>query len=224
MQNLKPISFVSAFALLAACTTTPPVPPKSAVLTLDGKNCEAQISVDNNLSLTPPKKAIMHEVSTEINIGSKCVETDGQKANYIVYAIPAAPQNHTITIGGSLDVLRTFAPDVSILDMNGKVSRTFAPDQYAYLGHIYGVQFRPGENDRYILVKSDPKLVGVEKSALETRVNVSTGYAAGVGGYGTTYNTYTGTEAKKSRVFSHEGLISVTIQAVKGKIGLPDEK
>lgn len=224
MKDIKQVSVFLAFAFTAACATTPPEPPKSAVLSLDNKTCETQVSTENSLSLTPEKKALFHIVTTDINAGSKCVDIEGKKANYIVYAIPAAPQNHTITIGGAMDVLRTFAPDVSIIDVNGKVSRSFNPDQYAYLGYVYGVQFRPSENDRFIIVKSDPKLVGVEKSALETRVNVGYGYSPGVGGYGTTYNTYTGSEAKKSRVFSHEGIVSVTIQAIKGKIGLPDEK
>lgn len=217
---------VSTLVLLQACATpTPPPPPPQAVVSLGDKVCSSTASIEGAITLTPLKKMHDYSTYTEIDSSKKCLTINGVSGNYVVYALPASPDNHTITIGGALETYRTFAPIVSLLDETGKVTRTFSDDRYTVLGGIYGVQLRPGQNEKYILVMSNPRLVGTKTEALETRIAATGGYAYNPStGYGTSYNTYHGYEKSASRTFSHEGSVSVVIQAIKGKIGLPDEK
>ncbi len=216
---------IASLLLLQACTTKPPEPPKEAVLNISGKNCDADISIKNTISLTPTKKNVFYQTATLVNSSSPCVKREGIDRNYLVYVLPNFEQNHTITIGGTQEVLRTFAPSISTLGNDGKAIRVFTDDRLATLGNIKGVQFRPIEGEKYILVESNPKLVGVKLDTLETRIAISNGYAYNPAvGYGSSYQTQHGFEAKQSRQYSHEGYIEVTVQAVKGKIGLPDEK
>ncbi len=215
---------ICAFMALTACTTTAPVIPV-AVTEIAGKTCSDAPDLSAAVTLAPTKKRTDHFVNTLMDNAKACINIDGKPANYIVYLLPNFPDNHTITIGGLQEELRTFAPIISVLDKDGKTTRAITEDRLSVLGNVYGISIRPTVNDRYILVTSNPKLVGTSTSTHETRIAVSTGYSYNPATYGgTTYNQYRGVEAKAIRTFSHEGTIGVTVQALKGKIGLPEEK
>ncbi len=222
MRNYKylvPFSFI----FIQSCASTPPIPPPSPITEITNKTCDKEVNLTNAISLLPKKKNIINIVTTVIDSSKPCLTIDEKPSNYLVYSLPDHSDNHTITIGGQQELYRTFGSSVSLLDSNGKVTRSFADEKFATLGTIYGVQFRPSEQEKYIIIRSNPKLVGIKTSANESRVLVGTGYSYNAYG-GTTYNTYRGTEGTVERVYSHEGTVVVTIQAIKGKIGLPDEK
>jgi hypothetical protein len=216
---------LSTLALVASCATVEPIPTGPAVVEIVGKTCADTPSLATTIALTPKKPAVTHSELTQVNAGTACVNRNGKPSNYVVYALPSVPENHTITIGGQKEVLRAFAPSVSILDGAGKVIRDFPRDRLTNFGTTFAVQFRPSAEARYILVQSDADLVGTVMSAFETNVVTNTGYAynAYTGGGGS-YTTQRGIESGTTRGFSHEGLISVYVQAVRGKIGLPEGK
>ena len=219
------VVFRSGFtiAALAAATTgcvtvEPPLPP---VLSIAGKTCSPQPDLSTAVTTVPARPAQWRDVSSVVGATTGCIATEAGEANYVVFTLPDHPANHTITVGGTKDVLGIFAPSVSVLDANGAPVRTFEPSRYADLGTLVGVQFRPPAEARYVLVQSDPALVGKEVSALEVGINSSTMYA----GAGTAfYQHASGAVNNARRVFSHEGMVSLRIQAVTGKIGLPDAR
>lgn len=225
MKLLKSFMFAAPLLVLQACATVPVVPPPLAVVDLSGKTCATEVSTKDAVSLTPVKKQAYYVVSTLIDSSKPCLTTGASSGNYVVYAIPAHGENHTITVGGVQEPIRTFAPSVSLLDVDGKVTRTFADDRFAILGNTLGVQFRPMPQERFILVRSNPALVGQSVSTFETRLVSTQGYAAATPySYGYSYSQEHGTEGKHERTFSHEGYVNVTVQAATGKVGLPDEK
>jgi len=211
--------------LLQACATTPPPPPPEAVTDLSAKDCQSDVSTKDAISLMPLKKAAYHTLATRVDAARPCVGTGTTKANYVVFAIPAHGENHTVTVGGVQEPIRTFAPTISLLDANGKVTRAFGDDRLVVLGNTLGVQLKPMLEERYILVQSNPRLVGKAVSTLETRINVTQGYSPATAySYGYSYQTQRGVEGTHNRVFSHEGTVTVTVQAASGKVGLPYEK
>jgi hypothetical protein len=211
--------------LLQACASAPPPPPPSvAVLTLSNKTCTKDPVLKDAISLTPADKKSQYEISTLVDAGKPCLTSDNTSSNYVVYALPEHGDNHVITVGGVQEPLRTFAPSVSLLDADGKVTRAFADDRFAVLGNTLGVQFRPTPQERYILVHSNPVLVGKSISTVETRLNTGMGYAPATPyHYGYSYQTERGVEGKHDRVYSHEGYVSVIVQAIKGQIGTPGD-
>lgn len=224
MNNSRKLVLLGGALLLASCATTAPIIP-IPVTDISSKTCSDTPDLASALALTPPKKRTDHFVNTIVDSTKACVKIDGKPANYVVYTLPNFPDNHTITIGGLQEQLRTFAPIISVLDKDGKVSRAITEDRLSVLGNTYGISIRPSANDKYILVTSNPILVGKEVSTHETRIAVTTGYSYNPATYGgTSYNQYHGVEGKALRTYSHEGTIAVTVQALKGKIGLPDEK
>ncbi|MDC7675222.1 hypothetical protein [Asticcacaulis machinosus] len=225
MRNLKWSFGLLTAVLVSACASTPPPPPSVAVLTLSGEGCVAAPLLTDAVSLTPEKKKAYYTVSTLINEVRPCLTADTEVSRYVVYALPLSAENHTVSVGGRQEAIRTFAPSVRLLDADGKTTRQFADDRFAVLGNIVGVQFRPLPHERYILVQSNPKLVGKSVNTLETRIGTNHGYALNPAtGYGSSYQTQHGIENTVNRVFSHEGFVDVTVQAATGMIGLPNEK
>lgn len=225
MRLLKSFLAIAPILVLQACASVPVAPPSVAVLDLSGKTCAAEPSTKDAVSLTPVKKLAYYSVATLIDGTKPCLTTGAASSNYVVYALPAHGENHTVTVGGVQEPIRTFAPSVSLMDADGKITRTFADDRFAILGNTLGVQFRPLPQERFILVQSNAALVGKAVSTFETRLVTSQGYAAPTPySYGYSYSQERGTEGKHERTFSHEGYVSVTVQAATGKIGLPDEK
>lgn len=225
MKLSRLLIMAAPIALLQACASTPPAPPPEAVVSIAGKTCTAEPSLKDAISLTPEKPKAYYEVVTAIDSAKPCLTIGTASVNYVVYAIPQHGENHTISVGGVQEAVRTFAPSVVLLDADGKVARVFADDRFAVLGNMLGVQFRPMPKERYILVQSNPNLVGKSVSTLETRIGVTSGYApATPSSYGYSYQTERGYDSKRNRVFSHEGSVSVVVQAATGKIGAPEEK
>lgn len=225
MKLSRLILAVAPIALLQACASTPPAPPPTAVLAVSGKTCTSEPSIKDAISLMPEKPKVYYDVYTTIDAAKPCLTVETTSRNYVVYAIPAHGDNHTITVGGVQEAIRTFAPSISLLDADGKTTRTFGNDRLAVLGNMLGVQLRPLPTERFILVQSNPGLVGTAVSTLETRITVTQGYTPATAySYGGSYQTQRGVEGTHNRVFSHEGQVHVTIQAATGKIGLPEQK
>ena len=223
MKRIHIAWVIAPVMVLQACASVPPPPPPSeAVLTISNKTCANDPVLKDAVSLTPTDKKSYYEVSTLVDAGKPCLTTNGSSSNYVVYAIPQNGDNHIITVGGVQEPLRTFAPSVSLLDADGKVTRAFADDRFAVLGATLGVQFRPTPKERYILVYSNPALVGKSVSTVETRINSGSGYVAPTRySYGYSYQTERGVEGKHDRMYSHEGYVSVIVQAIKGQIATP---
>ena len=210
----------AALLLLAGCQTPPP-PPPTAVLEVTGKPCDDQVSLLNAESLTPKKAKSWWDVATVVDETAHCVLKDDVAVNYAIYALPDHPTNHVLTVGGVRQQLRTLAPTVSILGADGETKRTFDAEAYRSLGGAYAVQFQPREAERFVLVETDLALVGNVKKVFEARLVQGQGYASGPYGGGAYYTTFSGKETSTSRTFSHEGVISIRIQAISGKIGTP---
>lgn len=226
MQKMRASLFVlSVSGLVSACSTTPPPPPPLAVSEITGKTCTDKPDLTKALAMTPKRKAQWHSIATDVDAMSPCLNLEGKPSNYVLYTLPAAPSNHTLTIGGAYEVLRILGPLVSVLNADGQPIRTFTADRFANVGNTFGVQFRPSDDARFVLVQTNPQSAGVEVKAFETQLISQTNYSYNPYNYGTTsYTTQYGREGATVRKFSHEGVVSVTIQAVAGKIGLPNEK
>jgi len=189
---------------LAACAT--PQPPLSPVLTYARTDCHASPDLSSAIGLTPEKEKNGHVVTTLIGSDTPCLMTSGGAAPYVIYALPDDIGDKTLAVGGVLEPARILSPDVSVLDAQGSVTRTFAPADYYFRGPVYSVQFRPRPGDAFVLVASDPSRVGQQYDAINVGTNttvISTGlYAAAI---------TTGTEAQASRAFSHEGSVQVIV-------------
>lgn len=206
MSLIRNLTLVTAGAgLVAACATGPSIPPAMPVLEYTGVDCAASPDLGAALSLTPDKERTLYSVNAPAAQGC-LTRVEGGNTPYVAFALPADHADKTIIVGSSLEPFRIQSPSVAILDRAGQVTRTFRPDEYMYRGAVYSVQFRPRENEAYVLVTADPSRVGQRYDSIVVGVfttTVSTGYGAS--------QWRTGTETAQSRVFSWEGTVQVSV-------------
>lgn len=206
MTYIRILTLATACAgLLAACETVPYIPPSPAVLEYSRLDCAASPDLGTAISLTPDKEQALYTVNAPASAGC-LTRAEGGTTPYVAFALPTDHADKTIIVGASLEALRIQSPAVAILDRAGQVTRTFRPDEYMYRGSVYSVQFRPRENEAYVLVTADPSRVGQRYDAITVGVVTTTVTT----GYGTS-QWRSGTETAQSRVFSWEGTVQVSI-------------
>lgn len=199
MKRVKNGAVLAAALALAACATARPPPPP--VLEYVRTSCDASPDVASATSLTPDRARAQFVVNTPVTAATHCLtREDGGVSPYQVYALPADPATKTITIGAAVEMARIFAPQISVLDANGVVTRSFDRAQYAYRGYVYSVQFRPHEGEAFVLVTADPTLVGQRYDSVFIGTQTASTYAAGV-----TVSWTSGVDNAQSRTFSYEG-------------------
>lgn len=188
---------------LTACATAAPPPP---VLQFAGQGCAAAPDLSGAISLTPPRERTEHVVSIVVNGQSPCLARANGATPYVLYALPADRGDKTLSVGGLMEQVRVFSPEVALLDAQGQVTRTFAPDEYFYRGPVYSVQFRPRETEAYVLVTSDAARVGVGYRSILTGMQTTTVATPMV-----IVSINSGTEAGQNRTFSYDGTVQVSV-------------
>jgi hypothetical protein len=209
MRNVAPALALSAF--LAGCATVPP--PKWAVREYRGTTCAATPDLTKAISLVPPKKKEKAKVWTvPVNIDSltPCLATSVGKGPHVVYDIPQNSGDKVFEVGAVLEPIRIFSPQISILDAEGKETRSFGPEKYLYRGNVFSVQFQPQANERYVLVATHAGNVGKRYESIFTGVAAHTMYSQ----YGSS-NYYTGIDQEETRTFSYEGTVVATVHLPK---------
>lgn len=190
--------------LLTACASVAPPPP--AATTFARQDCVATPSLAGALSLTPSKPRREHVVNAAVTAQTPCVQHNGKPTPYVVFALPSDHDDKMLSVGGLLEGARVFAPEVTLLDAQGQVTRTFDPSEYFYRGAVYSMQFRPRENEAFVLVTGDTARVGHEYRSIVTGMTTTPVITPVVA-----FNINSGTEAGQHRTFSYDGTVQVTI-------------
>ena len=157
---------VGSLWLAAGCATVAPAPPQPPIVEMSNASCDPMAKLDAAIDLTPQKPHPWQDVSTPVNAATPCLNLEGgAQGHYIVYRLPSHGPNHVVTIGGAQEGLRILAPSVTTLDESGGKLRSFPPERYMILGDAYAVQFKPTEGEKYVLVNTNPDLVGRREHA-----------------------------------------------------------
>ncbi|HEY0101972.1 MAG TPA: hypothetical protein VGB60_00705 [Brevundimonas sp.] len=202
---IRLLTAASALLATAGCATA--VAPLPAVLDYAGSGCAPRVDLGGAISLTPAKETNGFVVVADVGGGSPCLIGAGGKATpYALFALPADPDDKTIAVGGALEPLRIFSPQVSVLAADGTELRTLPAADFFYRGPVFSVQFRPREGEAFLLVGADPARVGQRYDAINVGTNTTTVYT----GFGAA-NFTTGVEANNSRLFSYHGGVQVIV-------------
>jgi len=206
MQIIRISAAIAAILVsgLAACATAVNAPP--AVVDYVRKDCPAAANLSEAIILTPDNEKAVFAVSTPVGVQTPCIHRHGRSSPYVAYALPADFEDKTLTVGAALEPARILSPDVSILDRQGKVTRSFSSADYFFRGLGYSVQFRPREGEAYVLVAVDPARVGRRYDSIAIGTNTTAVYAAGV-----VTSFTTGADDSYSRTFSYDGVVQVSV-------------
>ena len=210
-------SLLSAVCLLLAATgcatAIAPLPP---VLEYSGTDCQSTVDLTRAVSLTPQKETNGFVVVAQVGAASPCLRLGATSTPYALFALPTDYDDKTIAIGGSLEPLRIFSPEVAVLAADGTEIRTLAAADFFYRGTVFSVQFRPRAGEAFVVVKADSGRVGQHYDA----INVGTNTTAVYTGYGVA-NFTNGVEANASRVFSYHGDVQVIVYDTDLEDGKP---
>jgi hypothetical protein len=200
----RALAALAAAGLLASCAT--PTPPPPPVTTFARANCVAAPDLAAAVALTPEKQKAVYTITTPVKADTPCLSRPGGPSPYVLYALPADINDKTLMIGGVLEGARIVAPEVTLLDRQGGVARTFRASDYYFRGPVYSVEFTPRAGEAYALVTVDPSRVGQRYDSIAINTSTSSTYAAG-----TTVSWTSGVDTAQSRTFSYEGSVQATV-------------
>lgn len=207
MTSFRPLVVVAGAASLAACATATPIPIPPATLEYTRTDCAPAPDLTDAIGLTPDKERATFSVTAPVSDATPCLtHAEGWTTPYVTFALPADYADKTLIVGTVLEPLRIMSPTVTILDREGRVSRTFGLEDYMYRGAVYSVQFRPRETEAYVVVTGEPSRVGQRYDSISVGVVTTTVYT----GYGAS-NWSSGVEAAQSRTFSWDGTVQVQV-------------
>ena len=151
---------------------------------------------------------VMHDQHLSVALGA-CADADRgytQASGYLACQAGGYLFQDDSETTRILEQQRILAASVVTLDAYGQVVRAFQPSEFFFRGGSYSVQFRPRENEAYVMVSVDPTLVGQVYSAVNIGTGTSGTYAAGV------YASWTyGMDQSQLRTFSYEGTAAILV-------------
>jgi hypothetical protein len=208
----------AAFALfvatgLAGCATAPP--PPSPIVDLGTRQCPSVPDLAHPLALAfDPKEE--KETTTPIGADTPCLQGDAGNSLYVVYVFPDTSVPYTVTVASNLLGGTMFAPRVVLYGEDGTPRRTFAGQDIVFRGTALSVLFRVHADERYLVVESDPRIVG--RTSSEIREATMTRGATAYGrGYAIYYQIHTGSDTTLGFTYAHNGSLTVTLTPLPAK-------
>lgn len=160
LSHLQAASAAAALCMVVACATPPP-PPPPASLSFDGAaGCTQNIEAHTAQTVTIKKRQRAGTLSIIAGPETTCQVVNEAKLPYVLYKLPGSVEISTIQAGGVFEAKRLFASEVVTLDAELAPVRTFGPEAFLQRGGTWSVFFPSRANERYVLIRANPDLIG----------------------------------------------------------------
>lgn len=205
--------------VLVACETpsyAPILPPKLAYSA--PTNCAASVDLSKAIGITKDPKLVKRMMknrtitrSRRMESSAQCLQGAEKAIPAMVFTLPPDLTGEVVYAGSILDYNSIFAADVSTLNANGDTVRTFERESYLFQGQQYGVQFRPSDEEVFVLIKADPELIGEERDTTELSVSSQNVSNYGAGGTYSSGTNLVGAQTAYNRTYAYDGMVQVRI-------------
>jgi hypothetical protein len=188
-------------ALIAvACVTNQPPP----LLTISERACAAAPDLSGAFPVVLKTDSAAQVI---MDHDTACLQPAGEARRlYAIFRLPTSDEPFSLSVTSVARGLGVFAPYLLLLDANGVQRRTIPHDRFLFRGNTLQAGFRPQPGETFLLVASDPDVVGQETKGIVGNTNMS---AVPVGTGGMIY-IYSGTETTRSITRAHSGIITVS--------------
>jgi hypothetical protein len=191
-----------AVLVLSGCASPPP-----PIVGVEGRDCASvpEFGGAHELRLAPG-----NAVTVDLDQNTPCWQaSDGGKSAYVMFALPDSIEPYLVTVTSPAIGQAIFAPRLLMLDGLGNTQRTMPRDSFTFHGSsLYlGIRAYPGE--KYLLVASDPKVVGQQVSQLREGTQATTSSSGGV-----YFTIHTGFETNQSFTYALNGRIIVSAEPI----------
>ncbi len=216
---------LAASLMLVACATTPAPLLAPELKYAAPSECPSSLDMSQAVGLPDDEKKVrkMYRNRTLLMTGqmekdSQCLVEDGGKSSpAIVFLLPTDLTGEVIYAGSVLDPNSIFAADVSTLDANGNTVRSFPRESFLFQGTQYGVQFRPKENETFVLIKAAHELIGDARETTELSVGSQNVSLVVGSSYGSGTNLV-GSQTSYQRIYAYDGAVSVRVVFPKQEV------
>lgn len=204
---------IACFALvggLSACTTTQG-PEPVLTLALDGRACarDPDITMPRALVLASNKS-----VTVAVDEKMPCLaDGTGDSSVYAVFSLPQAMEEFLVSVTSMPQGRTLFAPRVMMLDESGRAMREMPRDVFVFHGPALYLGLRVRQGERFLVVASDPKVVGQQVSHIQSATQSNT-YGVATTGGAVFVNVNTGSEITSDYTYAHNGSITVAATPV----------
>lgn len=203
-------AFCLSLVVLGGCATSKSQP---AILSLPSVvSCQAapDLTAAVPLGFNPEKE---EAVTVTIDAGSHCLEpSPGARSLYSILALPQAGQPFVVLVASAPQGESIFAPRLILLDAKGAISRQVPAEDFMFRGSALSALIRVHENERYLVVASDPQTVGQRTESVQG--STSTQMMPMAGGY---FWASSGRETKSDLTYSHGGTVKVAARALTSR-------
>ena len=190
----KLLPLLAALAL-AGCETTQPGPPP--IVQIAPSNCSDGPSLARAQPLPFDAEGKKKPERVTIDTGSPCIERNGAKSLYRILALPAPGEPYMVT-------LRSLPGQNSIF-----AGKMFC-ESLLFRGQALSAVLRIRDEERYLVIASDPQMVGQDIARLSGQTHqqmVSTGTVM--------FAVYSGSESMARMTYSHGGTIDVSATPIQ---------
>ena len=184
-----------------ACATQPAPQP---LLSLSRQDCA---SVPAMSSAVQPDWTKKNEAVVDFNATSPCLSDTVSARPFAVVALPAAAENYSILVGSNVMNNIMLPLKVEFLDEAGVPTRAIEGSKFTFRSNQLAVQVRGHAGEHFVLITSDPELVG--QTMKQVRMRVANSGVALPGGY---VPILTGVDQAMNLTFAHNGRVFVMIE------------
>ncbi|MBX3504900.1 MAG: hypothetical protein KF895_05435 [Parvibaculum sp.] len=207
MNKWKCLAVASAGLLVASCANN--APDLSPLVQIAPASCTQEPNLGRALPVSFSAEGKIEAVRATISEQSPCLTVGEKKSLYEVFALPEAGQPIIVTVRSLPSTRGILPPRIVVLDKEGKVLRQIDRESIHFRGTALTAMLRTRPGDRYLVVSSDPDVVGTDISRVSGNVNqqmISTGAFM--------VPVYTGSESTASMTYAHNGTVDVSVRAI----------
>lgn len=188
--------FVLGASILGGCAKPPP-----PVLSLEGRQCVSQ--PDLKVAMPVPL-AENNPVKVTLDEKTSCIENNGSgKVEYVAFDLPQVPQPYLLSVTSMPIGEGVLTPRLTLLDPQGNTLREIPSDLFMSHGTSLRAGLRPRSGERYLIVSSDPGMIGQTTSRIVEGTQVSqTGGPIII-------QIHTGSENNVSTTSAYNGIVTV---------------
>lgn len=200
--NRAPIPLLLIALSLAACPLRAPPP----LLTIGERNCamapDLATAVVVPLKSDSPAKVVIDE-------NTACLQPANEPPRlYAVFVMPQSTEPFFLSVTSMAYGRGLLAPHISLLNADGNIIREISHDRFLVRGNSLNTSFRPQGDETFLVVTSDPAVVGEKSSGIVASTQTST-VATGTGGF---FMMSTGRESVQTLTRAHNGIITVSAE------------
>lgn len=195
------------FFLLSSCAATS-VEPR-AVTVLGTGACQTDYVAVGAIALAFGEGRAEKEVSVDVTVGgeSNCITLpDDNKSSYAVFKLPSVVDDYAIVAGSLYEANRVMPPVIVTLGRDGKPIREMGHDRLLERQGHWSASFHPQPDEAYVVIRSNPELVGEGQSRVKTGVGAMY-VPVGLGGV----MVSTSADSASQVTYSHYGKVRVRI-------------